>query len=162
MREFFSKPTAARRRLVAGLGYPALYLAYRSAYQAMAPKRSREVTAEFTLDMPLDEAYDLLRNPRNLDATTPSWFGIRIRNDASEAAVDAYLARTRPGAGAAAENPTTEQSVHIDYWCFLFGVVPFPWTSEVTKCGPCNAPVGRTRGYEVCIQVVFFYQRMGQ
>ena len=95
------------------------------------------------------DAYDLLRNPRKLDATTPPWFGIRIRNDESEHAVDAYLETTRPelilngNHKGKHEKSEASCSVDIDYWCFLLGIFPFPWTSEVTRCGHTSD------GYEV-------------
>lgn len=131
--QFLSRRTAL-------LSSPAAYLAWRVFYRHLNPDERKTVSALFTLDLAPERAYDLLRNPRCLNDSTPAWFNLRIRNEESERTVDRYLSATRSEILATSpDRKGIERSVFIEYICTFFHCLPCPWTSEVTHCGKVDS-----------------------
>lgn len=142
------------------VGYRCLYV------QIKGRHRPQPVTVRFSLTkLSAGEAFEVIRNPRLLDETTPGWFRLVIRKD-SEPKVEELLQKSTVLAlDSTARREGTEETsdadidaclqlpMYLRYWMLAF-CVPFPWTSKVTHCGimkvdePGVAPTAYQLTYE--------------
>eukprot|EP00931_Biecheleriopsis_adriatica_P094383 TRINITY_DN68039_c0_g1_i1.p1 TRINITY_DN68039_c0_g1~~TRINITY_DN68039_c0_g1_i1.p1 ORF type:complete len:229 (-),score=19.88 TRINITY_DN68039_c0_g1_i1:92-748(-) len=132
-----------RQQLLRGaMGCCGAAAVYRTAYVVLAGHHQpAPVRVEFSLSsLSPEQAFEVIRNPRLLDETTPPWFRLVIRR-CSEQAVDAFLEKSTLLAEGKADSAdeVLVLPIYLKYWMLAF-FLPFPWTSKVTHCGRCEGP----------------------